>query len=69
MGFRQKNTNDLITVQSCEVAEPAINYLLPKLTALLEKFSAPRQLGHIERQPAGPQKPSRHDAAKQLERR
>ena len=48
MGFRQKNTNDLITVQSCEVAEPAINYLLPKLTALLEKFSAPKQLGHIE---------------------
>lgn len=48
MGFRQKNTNDLIPVQSCEVAEPAINYLLPKLTALLEKFSAPKQLGHIE---------------------
>ena len=48
MGFRQKNTNDLITVQSCEVAEPAINYLLPKLTALLEQFSAPKQLGHIE---------------------
>ncbi|HHV6943276.1 TPA: 23S rRNA (uracil(1939)-C(5))-methyltransferase RlmD, partial [Haemophilus influenzae] len=48
MGFRQKNTNDLIPVQSCEVAEPAINYLLPKLTALLEKFSTPKQLGHIE---------------------
>ena len=38
MGFRQKNTNDLIPIQSCEVAEPAINYLLPKLTALLEQF-------------------------------
>ena len=48
MGFRQKNTNDLVTVQSCEVAEPVINYLLPKLTALLEQFSAPKQLGHIE---------------------
>ena len=24
-----------------QVAEPAINYLLPKLTALLEKFSTP----------------------------
>ena len=46
--FVRKNTNDLIPVQSCEVAEPAINYLLPKLTALLEKFSAPKQLGHIE---------------------
>lgn len=48
MGFRQKNSNDIIAVQSCEVAESAINHLLPKLTALLSQFSAPKQLGHIE---------------------
>ena len=48
MGFRQKNSNDLIAVQSCEVVEPAINHLLPKLIALLADYSAPKQLGHIE---------------------
>lgn len=48
MGFRQKNSNEIITVQSCPVAEPAINHLLPKLTALLSRYSTPKQLGHIE---------------------
>ncbi|OOF37142.1 23S rRNA (uracil(1939)-C(5))-methyltransferase RlmD [Rodentibacter heidelbergensis] len=48
MGFRQKNTHDLISVARCEVVEPAINHLLPKLTALLSDYSTPKQLGHIE---------------------
>lgn len=48
MGFRQKNSNEIIAVQSCQVAEPAINHLLPELTALLSDYSAPKQLGHIE---------------------
>lgn len=48
MGFRQKNSHDLIAVGSCEVIEPAINDLLPKLTALLARYSTQKQLGHIE---------------------
>ncbi|OOF38809.1 23S rRNA methyltransferase [Rodentibacter mrazii] len=48
MGFRQKNSHDLIAVEHCDVLEPAINNLLPKLTALLAQYSAPKQLGHIE---------------------
>lgn len=48
MGFRQKNSNDLIAIQSCDVAESAISNLLPKLTALLSHFSMPKLLGHIE---------------------
>ncbi|BFU61119.1 MULTISPECIES: 23S rRNA (uracil(1939)-C(5))-methyltransferase RlmD [Rodentibacter] len=48
MGFRRKNTKDLISVQSCEVIEPRLNNLLPKLTALLQACSTPKQLGHIE---------------------
>ena len=48
MGFRQKNSNQLVAIQQCLVAEPALNNLLPKLTALLSQFSQPKQLGHIE---------------------
>ena len=48
MGFRQKNSNQLVGIQQCLVAEPAINHLIPKLTALWAQYSAPKQLGHIE---------------------
>ena len=48
MGFRQKNSNQLVSIQQCLVAEPAINHLIPKLSALWAKYSTPKQLGHIE---------------------
>ena len=48
MGFRQKNSNQLVSIKQCLVAEPAINDLIPKLTALWAQYSAPKQLGHIE---------------------
>lgn len=48
MGFRQKNSNQLVSIQQCLVAEQAINDLIPKLTALWAQYSAPKQLGHIE---------------------
>ncbi|OOF42294.1 23S rRNA methyltransferase [Rodentibacter rarus] len=48
MGFRQKNSHDLIPVKRCEVVEPAINNLLLKLTALFVGYSMLKQLGHIE---------------------
>ena len=37
-----------MSIQQCLVAEPAINHLIPKLTALWTQYSAPKQLGHIE---------------------
>ena len=48
MGFRQKNSNQLVSIQQCLVAEQVINDLIPKLTALWAQYSAPKQLGHIE---------------------
>ena len=48
MGFRQKNSNQLVSIQQCLVAEQAINDLIPKLTALWIQYSAPKQLGHVE---------------------
>ena len=45
MGFRQKNSNQLVSIQQCLVAEQAINDLVPKLTALLAQYSRPKQLG------------------------
>jgi len=48
MGFRQKNSNQLVSIQQCLVAEPAINDLIPKLTALWAQYSVPKQLGHVE---------------------
>ena len=34
MGFRQKNSNQLVSIQKCLVAEQPINDLIPILTAL-----------------------------------
>ncbi len=48
MGFRQKNSNQLVSIQQCLVSEPAINHLIPKLTVLWAQYSVPKQLGHIE---------------------
>lgn len=48
IGFRQQNSNTIIPVSCCEVAEPAINHLLPKLAALFSRYRTPKQLGHIE---------------------
>lgn len=48
IGFRQKNTQEIISIHQCPVAEPAINALLPKLNALFQKWQHKKQLGHIE---------------------
>lgn len=48
IGFRQKNSQQIVSVQQCPVAESAINHLLPKLTALLSLWTLPKQLGHLE---------------------
>ncbi|MFZ7136513.1 23S rRNA (uracil(1939)-C(5))-methyltransferase RlmD [Avibacterium avium] len=48
IGFRQKNSQNIEPVQSCLVIETPLNHLLPKITALLQNWSNPKNLGHIE---------------------
>ncbi|PJG81938.1 23S rRNA (uracil(1939)-C(5))-methyltransferase RlmD [Caviibacterium pharyngocola] len=48
LGFRQKNSQDIVPIRHCDVLVPALNDLLPKLTALFADWSAPKALGHIE---------------------
>lgn len=48
IGFRQRNSQDIINIEQCPVAESAINKLLPELNMLLQQWQKPKQLGHIE---------------------
>ncbi|WP_439240076.1 23S rRNA (uracil(1939)-C(5))-methyltransferase RlmD [Lonepinella sp. BR2474] len=48
MGFRQKSAVQIVNVSQCDVLEPALDRLLPKLRTLLNQFSQPKLLGHIE---------------------
>lgn len=48
MGFRQKNSQQIVNIQHCDVLEPELSEILPKLTALFTQWSTPKQLGHIE---------------------
>ncbi len=48
VGFRRKGSAQIVNIRRCEVIEPVLNKTLPKLTALLSRFSQPKQLGHIE---------------------
>ncbi|URL02176.1 23S rRNA (uracil(1939)-C(5))-methyltransferase RlmD [Avibacterium sp. 20-126] len=48
IGFRQKNSQNIEPVQSCLVIEKPLDNLLPKITALLQQWSNPKNLGHLE---------------------
>lgn len=48
MGFRRKGSSQIVAVDRCEAIEPALNDLLPDLTALFARFSQPMSLGHAE---------------------
>ncbi len=48
IGFRQKSSSQIVNIQQCDVLEPALDHLLPKLLILLRQFSQPKLLGHIE---------------------
>ncbi|HDR1022484.1 TPA: 23S rRNA (uracil(1939)-C(5))-methyltransferase RlmD [Pasteurella multocida] len=48
LGFRQKNSQQIVNIQHCDVLEPELSKILPKLTALFAQWSTPKQLGHIE---------------------
>ncbi len=48
LGFRRKNSQQIVPITRCEVLEAPINDLLPKLTALFTRWSQPKLLGHLE---------------------
>ncbi|RXJ72313.1 23S rRNA (uracil(1939)-C(5))-methyltransferase RlmD [Veronia nyctiphanis] len=48
MGFRQRSSNAIVSVNDCAVLRPAINALLPKLHACLDGLKGRRIIGHIE---------------------
>ncbi|KXF80203.1 23S rRNA (uracil(1939)-C(5))-methyltransferase RlmD [Enterovibrio coralii] len=48
MGFRQRNSNDIVTVKSCPVLDASLNALLPDLYAMLDGLRGRRIIGHVE---------------------
>ncbi|GJH42152.1 23S rRNA (uracil(1939)-C(5))-methyltransferase RlmD [Pasteurella canis] len=48
IGFRQKNSQQIIHVQQCDVLENVLSQLIPKLHNLFAMWSTPNNLGHIE---------------------
>ncbi|NBI12877.1 23S rRNA (uracil(1939)-C(5))-methyltransferase RlmD [[Haemophilus] felis] len=48
IGFRQKNSQEIIAIRQCPVATQAINEVLPSLLAALQQWTTPKQLGHLE---------------------
>lgn len=48
LGFRQAQSQQIINVTACEVLEPELCALLPKLHQLLNRWKGKKQLGHIE---------------------
>lgn len=48
MGFRQQGSNQIIPVNECEVLEPALSALLPRLQHLVQQWQQKKALGHIE---------------------
>lgn len=47
-GFRQKHSSQIISIRQCAVLEPALNKILPQLSGLLNAWSQPKALGHVE---------------------
>lgn len=48
MGFRQKHSEQIVPIRACHVAVSEINALLKPLEQLLQQYSQPKLLGHIE---------------------
>ncbi|MDD1782931.1 23S rRNA (uracil(1939)-C(5))-methyltransferase RlmD [Enterovibrio sp. ZSDZ35] len=48
MGFRQRNSNDIVTVNACPVLDASLNDLLPELYSQLDGLRGRRVIGHIE---------------------
>lgn len=47
-GFRRKQSKDIVDVTDCPVLDKSLNQLLPALKAVLDTFSHPESLGHVE---------------------
>ncbi|QLB20449.1 23S rRNA methyltransferase [Vespertiliibacter pulmonis] len=47
-GFRQAHSSKIITISACEVLEPELSSLLPKLQQLFSHWQNKKQLGHLE---------------------
>ncbi|HDR0672848.1 TPA: 23S rRNA (uracil(1939)-C(5))-methyltransferase RlmD [Pasteurella multocida] len=48
MGLRQRNTQQIVNLQHCDVLEIPLSQLLPKLHLLFSTWSLPKNLGHVE---------------------
>ncbi|MBY6197015.1 23S rRNA (uracil(1939)-C(5))-methyltransferase RlmD [Vibrio hangzhouensis] len=48
MGFRRKNSKQIVDVSHCPVLDERLNALIPSLKALLVEFTQPQSLGHVE---------------------
>lgn len=48
MGFRQAQSDEIVSLSECAVLEPTLAALLPELQHLLLNWSKPKSLGHIE---------------------
>ncbi|TCJ98598.1 23S rRNA m(5)U-1939 methyltransferase [Volucribacter psittacicida] len=48
LGFRQKQSQHIVSIAHCEVVEPRLNKIIAKLTALFSQWQQPQQLGHID---------------------
>lgn len=48
MGFRQRGSNDIVTIESCPVLSSRLNHLLPPLYILLDSLKGRRIIGHVE---------------------
>ncbi|MBV7297781.1 23S rRNA (uracil(1939)-C(5))-methyltransferase RlmD [Enterovibrio paralichthyis] len=48
MGFRQRSSNDIVTVTDCPVLNTELNALLPDLYTLLDGLRGRRIVGHVE---------------------
>lgn len=48
LGFRQANSQQIVPVAACEMLEPVLSALLPKLQQLLANWQQKKQLGHLE---------------------
>lgn len=47
-GFRKKHSKDIVTLTDCPVLVPELNAVLPDLYQLLQAFSQPEHIGHVE---------------------
>ena len=48
IGFRKRNSHDIVEVAQCPVLSEAINEVLPKLHGLIDGLKGRRIIGHLE---------------------